>query len=58
MNPARLTIAELVELLIKAGGKHTDTEVIESHLAAGAPRNADGTMHLMHYAAWLAQRVQ
>ncbi len=28
-------------------------EVIEADLEAGAPRNADGTINLVHYAAWL-----
>lgn len=28
-------------------------EWLEEDLAAGAPRNSDGTLNLIHYAAWL-----
>lgn len=30
--------------------------MVAADLAAGAPVNLDGTVHLVHYAAWLAAR--
>lgn len=46
----------LATILTRAGG-HVTTEMIEADIAAGAPMNADGTMNLVHYAAWLAQEM-
>lgn len=55
VDPTRLTVPQLVTLLKKSGAKHVKTETIETHVTAGAPVNADGTIHLIHYTAWLAQ---
>jgi hypothetical protein len=30
--------------------------MLDADVAAGAPLNADGTLNLMHYAAWLARQ--
>jgi len=57
MNPAALTSAELANLLSKAGGRAIAPTLIEEQLAAGAPRNADGTLHFVHFTAWLAGQV-
>ena len=57
LNPAALRPAELVKLLAKAGRKKITAARIASDLAAGAPTNRDGTIHLIHYTAWLAKRV-
>lgn len=50
---AALTRTRLVLILAAAGGRVT-AEDIEADIAAGAPVNADGTIHLIHYTAWLA----
>lgn len=55
-DPTRLSVRDLAALLTRAGGK-IDAAAIEADLAARAPRNADGTIHLLHYAAWLASQV-
>ena len=31
---------------------------LEEDLAAGAPTNADGTLNLVHYAAWLNRQMR
>jgi hypothetical protein len=31
--------------------------MVKADLAAGAPANADGTINLVHYAAWLAREA-
>lgn len=55
INPQRLTPAELARALSNAGSRLITPEQIEADLAAGAPRNADGTVNILFYAAWLAR---
>jgi len=56
MNPAALTQAQLITVLAAAGGK-SSAEDLQQDLAAGAPANPDGTIHLVHFTAWLASQV-
>ena len=55
LDPAALAVADLAALLTKAGGVRVEVAWIEADLEAGAPTNADGTVNLMHYTAWLAK---
>ena len=57
MNPTSLAIADAALLLTKAGGQTVSVAMIEADLAAGAPANADGTINLVHFAAWLAREM-
>jgi len=52
LRPAALTAADVARLLGVA------EDVVQKHLAEGAPRAADGTMNLVHYAAWLNRRLK
>ena len=52
-DPTALTAPQLAELLTKAGATKIKLEDIEADVAAGAPTNGDGTIHLVHYTAWL-----
>jgi hypothetical protein len=52
VNPAALT----VERLARAMGLPLAT--VEKHVEDGAPTAADGTMNLVHYAAWLNKRLR
>jgi hypothetical protein len=54
-NPQRLTPEELARALSNAGSRLITPEQIEADLAAGAPRNADGTVNILFYTAWLAR---
>ena len=45
----------LVRLLRNAGSSTITEETLEADIAAGAPVNADGTMSLVEYAAWLCK---
>jgi len=48
LNPASLTPGDAARLLkVKA-------EWVEADIEAGAPTNADGTLNLVAYAAWLS----
>ena len=57
LNPSALTVADVARLLSAAGGKPVSEDLVRADLAAGAPVNADGTMNLTHYTAWLAKRL-
>ena len=57
LNPNALTPADAARLLSKAGGKTVPVELIEKDVADGAPTNADGTINLVHYAAWLVREM-
>ncbi len=45
----------LVRLLKQAGCRTVSAEFLMEDLAAGAPKNPDGTINLIEYAAWLAK---
>jgi hypothetical protein len=55
LNPSALTLADAVRLLAKAG--RVTEAMLRADLAAGAPANPDGTINLVHYAAWLVKEV-
>lgn len=57
-DPTALTKKQLADLLTKAGGRKVTAEQLEHDVDEGAPANADGTMHLIHYTAWLAASVE
>jgi len=53
LNPSALSLADAARILSAAGGQRVTIEMLEEDVAAGAPTNADGTLNLLHYAAWL-----
>jgi len=57
LSPTSLTVGDTARLLTRAGGEPVSVEMIEADLAAGAPANADGTINLVHYAAWLVKEM-
>ena len=57
LNPMALSVTDLARLLSHAGGQPIARSRIEQDLVEGAPRNADGTLNLVYYAAWLVQEV-
>lgn len=57
LNPMALTVANAARLLSAAGGQAVTAQMLEADLAAGAPRNPDGTLNLVHYAAWLVKEL-
>lgn len=57
---ARLTAlsVEAVALLLRrSGSQHATVEDVRADLAAGAPQNADGTINLIAYGAWLVREL-
>ena len=58
INPGSLTVAEVAKLLSAGGGKKITPEQVQTDVDAGAPANANGTINLVHYTAWLLREMQ
>lgn len=57
LNPAAMSIEDAARLLTKASGVRVDASQVGQDIEAGAPTNADGTVNLVHYAAWLVREM-
>lgn len=57
MNPNALRIDDAARLLTKVGGQPVTEAKLREDIHAGAPMNPDGTLNLVHYAAWLVKEV-
>jgi hypothetical protein len=57
MNPLALRLADAAKLLSRVGGTAVSEAMLRDDIAAGAPTNTDGTLNLVHYAAWLVQEM-
>ena len=57
LSPTALSLTDAATLLTRAGGERVTVEMLEADRAAGAPANADGTLNLVHYAAWLVREI-
>ncbi len=57
LTPTRMTVEQVAKVLRAAGARGLTEEMIRTDIDAGAPVNADGTINLVHYAAWLAREV-
>jgi len=58
IDPNSLSLTDMAKLLSAVGGKRITPEQIQADMEAGAPVGADGRMNLVHYTAWLLQKVQ
>ena len=57
VNPSAMTLADAARLLSKVGGRSITEAMLKDDVATGAPTNADGTLNLIHFAAWLVKEV-
>jgi hypothetical protein len=57
LSPTALTIVDAARLLTKVGGQFVSEQMIDADVASGAPTNADGTINLVHYGAWLVREM-
>ena len=57
LDPNRLTPEQAAKLLSAAAKVRVPVEQITTDLEAGLPQNTDGTINLMHYAAWLVKEM-
>ncbi|MCC7388531.1 MAG: hypothetical protein IT431_07150 [Phycisphaerales bacterium] len=57
LNPGALSAEDAAQVLSRVGGRPITREMLDADLDAGAPANADGTLNLVHYAAWLVREM-
>ena len=57
LNPTALSLADAARALSQVGGEPVNEEMLRADIAAGAPTNPDGTINLVHYAAWLVKET-
>jgi hypothetical protein len=57
LNPAALPVADAARVLTRLGGKSVTDSMLRADIDAGAPVNADGSLNLVHYAAWLVKEM-
>lgn len=55
LDPQALSIDDLARLLTQLGREKITQEMIQADVDVGAPINDDGTINLIHYAAWLVK---
>ena len=55
LSPTALSLDDVARLLTRSGGSAVTREIIQTDIDDGAPVNADGTVNLVHYAAWLVK---
>ena len=56
-NLLALTPDQVVDVLVKSGFRGMTLELLHSDFDAGAPRNANGSVNLIHYMAWILKEV-
>jgi hypothetical protein len=57
LNPTALSVEHAARVLATVGRQSISEAMIELDIAEGAPTNADGTLNLVHYAAWLVKEM-
>ena len=53
-----IPVEKMAEILSFAGKRRITKATIRGHIHAGAPINADGTINMMHYIAWLLAELE
>jgi len=57
LNPQALRLADLARILSALGQRPVTVDMLQADIDAGAPTNADGTLNLVHYVAWLVKEM-
>ena len=57
MDPNALPVQDAAQILSKAGCRLVTEETLRNDIDDGAPTNADGTLNLVHYTAWLVKEM-
>ena len=56
MNPSAMSITDAARVLARIGGQSVSENMLRADIDAGAPTNRDGTINVVHYAAWLVKQ--
>ena len=57
LNPMALPIEDAARALSRLGGSPITEAMLRADIESGAPTNTDGTINLVHYAAWLVREM-
>ncbi len=57
LNPQALQLEDLARILSACGLRQVTVEMLQADLDDGAPRNADGSVNLVHYVAWVVREL-
>jgi len=57
LSPAALPLVDAARVLTRIGGKPVTEAMLRADIDTGAPTNADGSINLVHYAAWLVKEM-
>jgi hypothetical protein len=57
LNPAAIGVTDAARLLTRLGAQPVTEAMLRADIAAGAPTNADGSLNLVRYAAWLVKQM-
>ena len=57
LNPQSLRLEDLARILTASGLRAATVEMLQADIDDGAPRNPDGTMNLIRFAAWLVKEI-
>jgi hypothetical protein len=56
LNPQALRQEDLARILTAFGPRPVSVDMLRADIEQGAPTNCDGTVNLLHLAAWLAKK--
>lgn len=57
LNPLALSPENLVKVLVKSGCRIMTLEMLRRDIDSGMPVNADGTVNLVKYMAWMIKET-
>lgn len=57
LDPTALPVTYAAQMLSRVGGQRITEEMLRADIDDGAPTNANGTINLVRYAAWLVQKM-
>ncbi len=57
LNPTALSVEDAALVLSRTSGQAITEDMIRQDVADGAPTNIDGTLNLVHFAAWLVKEM-
>jgi hypothetical protein len=57
LHPQYLRLEDLAKILTALGPKPVTVEMLQADIDDGAPVNRDGSVNLLHFAAWIAREV-
>jgi hypothetical protein len=52
-----ISVPDATKALSAAAGRTIPEALLRADLGLGAPENADGSINLLHYAAWLVREI-